>query len=175
MLLRHSPQKANLTLDREGWCSIQELVTNTDFSVRELVQIVQDDSKTRYAFMPSLGECLETGAPPDSIRANQGHSTSSVLMIFKKVIPPSVLYHGTGNEFIVQILKQGLLPIKRHHVHLSATVDVAEAVGGRRKQGFIVLQVDAKQMVADGLQLFISENNVYLANHVPSKYLKELK
>lgn len=173
MLLRHKPEKARLNLDSEGWCSIQQLVENTDFTLVELMNIVRDDEKSRYAVQPSFSECLQTGEPPTSIRANQGHSTSNVKMTFSKVIPPTKLYHGADDQYMDVIMKRGLLPMKRHHVHLSATVDVAEAVGGRRRHGYQVLEIDAKAMVADGLQFYISENGVYLADHVPAKYLKE--
>lgn len=174
MLLRHKPEKANLTLDLQGWCSIQQLVENTDFTLIELMNIVRDDEKLRYAVNPPFSECLQTGEPPIEIRASQGHSTSDVKMTFKKVIPPVILYHGADDQFFEIIMKQGLKPIKRHHVHLSSTVDVAEAVGGRRKKGYRVLEIDAKSMVADGLQFYISENNVYLSDHVPPKYLKDI-
>jgi len=163
MLLRHKPEKANLHLDREGWCSVAELFTNTDFKAEELYAIVHSDDKQRYAL----------SADKLKIRANQGHSTSDVRMTFKSVVPPPVLYHGADDGFIEIIFKKGLLPIKRHHVHLSATVDVAEAVGGRRKRGYRVLEVDAARMIADGLKFYISENGVYLADHVPPQYLKE--
>jgi putative RNA 2'-phosphotransferase len=173
MLLRHKPEKANLELSREGWCSIQELIENTDFTLVELMNIVRDDQKQRYATNPSFGECLRTGEQPTEIRANQGHSTKNVKMTFQKVVPPVVLYHGADDQFIDVIFKKGLMPIKRHHVHLSATVDVAEAVGGRRKNGYKVLEIDAKAMAADGFLFYISENGVYLADHVSAKYLKE--
>lgn len=173
MLLRHKPERANLTLDKEGWCSIQELIENTDFTLKELVEIVQNDSKGRYALNPTFGECLESGEQPEWIRANQGHSTDIVRMTFKKVMPPPVLYHGADAAFIDLIYKRGLLPMRRHHVHLSATVDVAEAVGGRRRSGYRVLQIDAARMVSDGRQFYISENGVYLVDHVPPQYLKD--
>lgn len=164
MLLRHRPEKANLTLNREGWCSIQQLITNTDFTEAELSSIVFDDDKSRYSFSKDAS----------SIRANQGHSTSNVRMTFEVTIPPPILYHGASEEFIDVIRKKGLLPMKRHHVHLSKTIDVAEAVGGRRRKGYIVLSIDAKQMLTDGYKFMISENGVYLSDHIPAKYLKEL-
>ncbi len=165
MLLRHKPEKAKLTLDREGWCSIEQLLTNTDFSRGELYDIVDQDEKSRYALSP---DAL-------NIRASQGHSTSGVKMTFKSAIPPPVLYHGATEQFIDQILKQGLKPMNRHHVHLSETLDVAETVGGRRKHGFVVLEIDAARMITAGLKFLISENGVWLIDHVPPEYLKEYK
>jgi putative RNA 2'-phosphotransferase len=173
-LLRHRPEAANLALDKEGWCSIQQLVQNTDFTIAELVQIVREDKKTRYSFEPALGVCLQSGEQPTSIRANQGHSTGDVKLSFKAVTPPVKLYHGADNTVLKKILKDGLLPMSRHHVHLSGDIETAESVGGRRRHGFVVLEIDAKAALADGLKFFISENGVYLAEHVPSKYLREL-
>jgi putative RNA 2'-phosphotransferase len=176
MLLRHKPEKANLTLDREGWCDILELTSNTDFTVEELEQIVADDSKQRYSIsyweMAPCGSDLKVVREPLKIRANQGHSTSKVKMTFKSAVPPPVLYHGADAERLHVILKDGLRPMNRHHVHLSDTLDVAEAVGGRRRRGYVVLEIDAKRALADGLKFFVSENQVWLIDYIPSKYLK---
>ena len=174
MLLRHKPEKANLTLDREGWCDIIELVNNTDFTVQELESIVANDSKQRYSIQ--YWEMADAGVPrtkePLRIRANQGHSTNTVKLTFKSAVPPPVLYHGADASFLKHILKEGLKPMNRHHVHLSATIDVAEAVGGRRMRGFVVLEINSKQAYADDVKFFISENGVWLVDHVHSKYLK---
>lgn len=163
-LLRHKPDAASLTLDREGWCLIDQLLANTDFTWEELEEIVAADKKGRYSF-----DSFAT-----SIRANQGHSTSEVRMTFKVAVPPTVLYHGTSSDVANHIMKEGLKPMNRHHVHLSADLDTASSVAGRRKGGVIIFTVDAKQMLSDGHKFFISENNVWLATSVPAQYLKEL-
>lgn len=158
-LLRHKPEAASLTLDKEGWCEVSQLVANTDFTVTELESIVAQDSKGRYAMRDGR------------IRANQGHSTDEVKMTFTKKVPPTVLYHGTPNGKVPVIMKEGLKPMKRHHVHLSQDTETASVVGKRRGE-FTVLTVDAKQMLADGYEFFLSENNVWLVDAVPPKYLK---
>lgn len=173
-LLRHRPEAANLDLDKEGWCSIQQLTENTDFTVDELFTIVREDKKQRYSVLPSFSEALQTGEQPTEIRANQGHSTHEVDITFKVAVPPVKLYHGADSRALAEIQKLGLLPMRRHHVHLSADVHTAEAVGGRRRSGHAVLEVDAKAMVADGIKFYISDNNVWLVDAVPPKYLKEL-
>ena len=81
-LLRHKPEKANLTLDREGWCDVDQLLANTDFTEIELKDIVASDTKGRYSFSP--GGLL--------VRANQGHSTDKVQLTFK----PSTGGHPTA-------------------------------------------------------------------------------
>lgn len=160
-LLRHKPEKANLTLDKEGWCLIDQLLANTDFTWDELEQIVAFDEKGRYSF----------DAFATSIRANQGHSTGAVRLTFNKAIPPTVLYHGTQLQTWETIRKQGLLPMRRHHVHLSASYDTAATVGGRRKGDLVVLSIDAKKMVADGIQFYLSDNGVWLVDMVDPRYI----
>jgi putative RNA 2'-phosphotransferase len=163
-LLRHAPEKANLTLDKQGWCLIDQLLANTDFTEEELSSIVFNDTKGRYSF----------DAFATSIRANQGHSTDTVKLTFKKAVPPVVLYHGTHDGAVENILKVGLQPMSRHHVHLSADLDTAQNVGGRRKRGVVVFTVDTKTMLANGYDFFLSDNGVWLVNTVPPPFLKVL-
>lgn len=49
-------------------------------------------------------------------------STPSKLLK-NMVEPPEYLYHGTTPEMISSILKGGLLPMRRHCVHLSLDID----------------------------------------------------
>lgn len=174
-LLRHRPEAANLVLDEEGWCSIEQLLTNTDFTLEELETIVAEDAKQRYAIR--YWEMEDSGVPttrePMDIRANQGHSTKSVKMTFKVAVVPPKLFHGADDKSLAVILKDGLKPIRRHHVHLSADVETAVDVGGRRKSGFTVLAINAKAMLADGHKFYISDNGVWLSDHVPPNYLTQ--
>lgn len=159
MLLRHSPEKANLTLDKEGWCNLDQLLENTDFTIEELREIVSTDSKGRYSF----GE--------NAIRANQGHSISEIKLTFKKAIPPTILYHGTTKDAWEKIKKTGLLPMNRHHVHLTEKLETAKAVGSRRRSGLVVLEIDCINMVAHKVQFLLSDNGVWLVDKVEPKYI----
>lgn len=89
---------------------------------------------------------------------------------FELGVPP-VLFHGTGSSSVADILKQGLVPMKRHYVHLSKDLETAIGVGSRRKQGFTILKIDAAKMLADGLKFFVSDNGVWLVTAVPAKYI----
>jgi len=53
--------------------------------------------------------------------------------------------------------------MKRHHVHLSATIETATSVGARRGTP-VILQVDAKAMVAEDFLFYRSENGVWLVD-----------
>lgn len=162
MLLRHSPEKANLTLDKEGWCNLDQLLENTDFTLDELREIVSSDAKGRYSF----GD--------NSIRANQGHSTSEVKLTFKKEVPPPYLYHGTTQDAWQKIKKQGLQPMNRHHVHLTDNLTTAKQVGSRRRSGLVLLEIDCINMVADKIHFYRSENGVWLVDKVEPKYIHEV-
>lgn len=164
-ILRHKPAVANIVLDKEGWTSIEILLMKTGILEADLNEIVRIDDKMRYSISLNL----------KNIRANQGHSTSDVRLTFEKAIPTGLLYHGAPDEVLDKIFKLGLLPMNRHHVHLSADIETANQVGGRRKKGFTVLEIDTKQMLDDGLKFFISKNGVWLVDRVPPKYLKEYK
>lgn len=165
-LLRHKPEAKNLKLDKEGWCDVLQLCRNADFTLEELQQIVAEDTKGRYTIRAEDGASF--------IRANQGHSTSAVKLTFKQAIPPVVLYHGADAKAVQQIWREGLKPMSRHHVHLSENLVTAHQVGSRRRTGYKIFQIDAKQMLTDGFKFFISENDVFLVDQVPPKYLMEL-
>ncbi|RZS34892.1 putative RNA 2'-phosphotransferase [Herbihabitans rhizosphaerae] len=165
--LRHAPDKIGIELDPAGWVSVEELLKalqDNGFPVTraELDIVVTTNDKQRFALD-------ETGT---RIRANQGHSVSVDLGL-PTVDPPDVLYHGTVEHALPAIEREGLRPMKRHHVHLSATVDTARTVGARRGRP-IVLAVDAAAMAADGAVFRLSENGVWLADTVPPRHLKRM-
>lgn len=62
--------------------------------------------------------------------------------------------------------------MERHHVHLSDNVATAQQVGSRRGAP-VVLTVQAAQMFADGHVFYQSENQVWLTDAVPPKYIVE--
>ena len=103
------------------------------------------------------------------IRANQGHSVQ-VNLALPPALPPEILYHGTVERYVASIREHGLLKGKRHHVHLSATRELAIVVGKRRGEPYVV-EVDARGMTATGLLFYRSENGVWLTEHVPARFL----
>jgi putative RNA 2'-phosphotransferase len=161
LLLRHDPAKAGITLDGEGWASVQELVDKAGFTKDELDEIVKTDDKKRYSF----------SGDRTKLKANQGHSVI-VDLALKELQPPDVLYHGTARRFVADILTKGLLKMQRHHVHLSTDTVTAEKVGKRRDSNPLILYIDAKQMHADGAKFYLSENSVWLTEFVDPKYIR---
>jgi putative RNA 2'-phosphotransferase len=163
-VLRHQPDSIGITLDAHGWTEIATLMSQAAkhgmrFKLENLHEAVRTSDKQRFALS-------EDGL---RIRANQGHSVA-VDLALPVTVPPDVLYHGTASRFIASIMKEGLRPGSRHHVHLSANTTTARTVGARHGAP-VILQVMAKQMQEDGFQFFVSANGVWLCDSVPPTYL----
>ena len=163
-VLRHKPEAWGLKLDSAGWCTVEALLAGAarngiDIPEAELLEIIQTNDKSRFTLSPDQRR----------IRAAQGHSVEVDLKMPVRV-PPPVLYHGTVRKFMAAIRSEGLKPMARHAVHLSATKDAAIAVGSRRGAP-VILVVDSFAMNRDGFTFQQSENGVWLTAAVPAKYI----
>lgn len=163
-VLRHKPESIGLTLNDNGWASVAEILKNRKlrFSLEELKFVVENNEKNRF----TLNEDFSL------IKANQGHSVE-IKLEFQKIVPPEILYHGTTQHFLASIQEKGLEKRQRHHVHLSIDIKTASNVGKRHGK-LIILAIDSKKMHEDGYQFYLSDNNIYLVDEVPAKYLTVL-
>ncbi|MER7308781.1 RNA 2'-phosphotransferase [Streptomyces griseoluteus] len=161
--LRHQPERIGLTLDPAGWVEIDTLLAAAaahgfPISRAELDHVVAVNDKRRFA--------VEGGR----IRASQGH-TVEVALGLPPATPPPYLYHGTVARSLDAIRAEGLRPMNRHAVHLSADRETATRVGARRGRP-VVLAVDAGAMHRDGHVFHVSANGVWLTDSVPPRYLR---
>jgi putative RNA 2'-phosphotransferase len=165
LLLRHQPEKGNLTLDKQGYANTLDVLNALNLDFSDLVELVYLDDKGRYEFNDDKSK----------IRARQGHSLKLKVDIdFKKYIPRSVVYHGTGLQNVDQILKSGLKSMNRQYVHLSKDIETATKVG-TRKGTPIILKIDApKAYYEGGINFYMSENGVILAKEIPAIYITKL-
>ncbi|MFC4464806.1 RNA 2'-phosphotransferase [Streptomyces xiangluensis] len=160
--LRHQPELIGLTLDEGGWVEIETLMAATAahgfrFTRAELDHVVATNDKRRFAIEGTR------------IRASQGHSIEVDLGL-APATPPAYLYHGTVERNLDAIRAEGLRPMNRHDVHLSADRETATRVGARRGRP-VVLSVDAAAMHRDGRVFRVSANDVWLTASVPQRYL----
>lgn len=164
--LRHNPGKYGLKLDEYGFVDLQDFLDAmnrmhhfqpklTEMKIRE---IMHNSDKERFE--------IKNG----KICALYGHSVPGIIKR-KKAIPPKVLYHGTAHRFLKSIEKEGLLPMGRQYVHLSTDIPMAESVGKRRDNNPAILMVDAEKAAKDGINFYIGNDEVWLCDHMPSKYL----
>jgi putative RNA 2'-phosphotransferase len=165
LVLRHQPEKIGLKLDEAGWVAVSELMQACNaggFPITRslLEEVVQTNDKKRFAFS-------DDGL---KIRASQGHSVE-VELAYAPLAPPEILYHGTATRFLDSIKEQGLLKGQRHQVHLSADRETAVRVGARHGEP-VVLVITSGQMHTEGFLFYLSENRVWLTDHVPPRYIK---
>ena len=107
LILRHKPEAIGITLDEHGWADVRKLIDGINQSeghtlnMEMLEEIVRTDEKQRYSF----------NEDHTLIRANQGHSIPVDVELEEKT-PPDILWHGTGEKYVVSIDAQGCcLPV----------------------------------------------------------------
>lgn len=164
LILRHQPEVVGLTLDPQGWVSIDELIAKyrkagSRFTREELMHVVETNDKKRFTVS-------EDGK---RIRAAQGHSVAVDLGL-APIEPPTTLYHGTATHSLDAIFAQGLIPRSRQQVHLSVDAETAHRVGQRHGKPAI-LSVEALRMHQQRHEFFLADNGVWLTDHVPTAYL----
>ncbi len=166
--LRHQPERLGLELEPGGWVGVDALLAamaahGMPLTRDELREVVAGNDKRRFAF--DAGE--------RRIRASQGHSVPVDLGL-APAAPPPVLWHGTSTRVLPAVLREGLRPMGRHHVHLSADPDTARRVGARHGRP-VVLAVDAAGLHAAGHAFLRSENGVWLTDAVPPERLRAVE
>ena len=165
LVLRHKPEAASVTMDKSGWVDVKALLAGCKnarkegVTLEQLEEVVATNDKKRFEFS-------EDGK---RIRASQGHSVE-VDLAYEPATPPAVLYHGTAGRNLNSIFADGLVKGKRHHVHLSVETETAKKVGARYGKP-VILVIEAERMHADGMEFFVSTNNVWLTDRVPTDYL----
>jgi len=165
LMLRHEPSKFGLTLDAEGYASLDEVLGALrsqvpDASVADIVAVVEtiEPDKRRFSI---LG---------DDIRANYGHSLTERIQ-HEPAMPPAILIHGTTESAAVRILVEGLAPMRRQYVHLTVDAVLAAKVGGRRGAP-VLLEVDTRAANAAGVVFYRANENFWLADSVPAAFLR---
>lgn len=166
LILRHQPDVIGISLDRNGWANVQELINGINktgkysIDMPMLEEIVRTDNKQRYSFNEDRSK----------IRANQGHSIN-VDVELKEAVPPEILYHGTGEKYVDSINAEGLKPKSRLYVHLSKDVETAVNVGSRHGKPIVYI-VASGEMYRQGYTFYLSENGVWLTKNVPVDFMK---
>lgn len=159
-LLRHNPGSADLEMSERGEVSLHFLAKAVGASVSTVREIVETDGKGRYAIEGRR------------IWATQGHSVP-VTVQHERLSEVGIIFHGTKWEFLESIMQKGLVRGERVHVHLSADIDTAITVAGRRKGDSIILKIDGERMLKDGHEILRSSNGVLLTDSVPWEYVLE--
>ena len=123
----------------------------------EIRAVVTDSDKKRFELRENR------------VRATYGHSFPIDLGL-EPVEPPPQLFYGTARDLAQSILRDGLRPRDRQYVHLSASVEEAQAVGKRRDPFPAIVVVDAKRARGDGVRFFAS-GPLFLVEGVPARFV----
>jgi putative RNA 2'-phosphotransferase len=167
--LRHNPADFGLTLDVEGWVPVQDLLDALrkrrnewrDLQIDDLAQVMAQSEKQRFVMHD------------DKIRAFYGHSVE-LKMQHEPAIPPVLLYHGTTPQAAKIIRIEGLKPMKRQYVHLSADEETARQVALRRSQRPVILRIDAFTASQQGIAFYLGNDKVWLADRIPPTFIRFL-
>ena len=189
--LRHGHHPP-VTATSAGWVLLEDLLSWPRISKQhttpgDLLEIARHNSKSRY----------EIGYRPSDrtyyMRAVQGHSRSDVhdddlLERCTEETLPGVLLHGTKWHLYEAIRDQGILPQAllaqeqgrsgkgkkgsegRRHVHLISEEDRGKDVlSGFRENATMVIAVDARHAMRQGVTFYRSKNGVILtSDRIPS-------
>lgn len=162
--LRHEPGLYGLELDEAGWVEIDDLIAGLrrqgrrTVSISDIEEVMRHPAGQRYEILDGR------------IRALYGHSFPASVKKNSEKPPPS-LFHGTARASVEKILAQGLLPMKRQHVHLSVDEKTAHTIGLRKDPNPAVLCVNSAHAFADGVNFFRGNTKVWLAEAIPADYL----
>lgn len=186
-ILRHMASELNLNMQSDGYVKVQDLlelnmktfaqIPLTSHTVDDIREAVRKDNKQRFSLLEENGELL--------IRANQGHTITTVESerLLKPILSAEevpVCVHGTYKEYMESILELGLKRMKRLHVHFSSGLPTdGEVISGMRRDVNVLIFLDVRKALEDGMKLYISDNRVILTEGfdgvVPVKYFEKVE
>lgn len=168
-VLRHHPEKYNLSMDNLGFVDINSLLAglnntskfNQVITRSDLVDMIKSLDKERFEIKD------------ERVRALYGHT---IPLLIKKVeiIPPDILYHGTTESAYQKIKIEGIKRMRRQYVHLAKEINVAISIGKRRTAEPIVLRIDAAKAYSEGVRFYDGGDDIYLVDYVDPKYISIL-
>lgn len=165
--LRHEPWHYELELDAEGWAPVDQLLD----ALRAKGGAWEAVDREALDTMIKLSAKRRFELVGDRIRALYGHSLPGRIER-QAARPPELLYHGTAPETWAVIRVEGLQPIRRQYVHLSADRGTAVAVGNRKSKSPVLLSVAAAEAAAEGVEFYVGNGAVWLALQVPAKFIR---
>ena len=166
-ILRHFPERFSVELDQHGFIPVTDLVEaiksrNRSFGwlkEEHVIALCETDEKGRYQ--------IKDG----KIRATYAHTISVDLSDLPKDNIPETLYYPTSEEEAPMLLERGISPMDRSFVHLSGTREKAVEAGMVSNENPIILRIDAKKMIEEGMEVYRAGREVYLTKEVPAGFV----
>jgi 2'-phosphotransferase len=179
-ILRHMSIQYNLSIDNCGYVKLNDILQLNleefkDITLDDIDNIVDSNDKKRLQTIVKDNEIY--------IRATQGHSKEVGSLINDKYaleeipIDTSILYiyHGTKNKYLESIKTTGLIRMSRKHIHFVEDLERDKQISGFKKESDLILKVDLKKCMIDGMKFYKSNNNVILTEGfdgiIPPNYI----
>jgi 2'-phosphotransferase len=182
-ITRHGAKDKGIYISDDGYILIKDFIDyiknnrGFDINIDQIKDIVDNCSKQRFEIK---------GDKCEYIRASQGHSSRlDVDVPFKNVVSHHeipIVIHGTFSNKIQTILGNGLSKMDRQYIHFTQgqTDGIPSGIpSGIRKNSNVLIYIDTKKAMDDGIEFKISNNNVILSNGkngiIDSKYFLKIK
>lgn len=161
-VLRHNPTRYGLTADRYGFVDLEAFLTIArrrypSVSSDRLRALIDEGDRNRFAVAEGR------------LRARYGHSIV-VEPAGEPITPPEWLYHGSDLARRERVMLDGVQPMDRRMVHLSATIDDAMSVACRKTAQPFIFRIEALAAHEAGIA-FYQESAVFLVAHVPAQFV----
>ncbi|KAL5747089.1 hypothetical protein ACOSP7_024088 [Xanthoceras sorbifolium] len=178
-ILRHMASELNLNMRSDRYVKVQDLlklnlktfanILLRSHTIDEIREAVRRDNKQRFSLMEDNKELL--------IRAVETESLLKPILSAEEV---TVCVRGTYKKYLESILESGLKRMKRLHVHFSCGLPTdGEVISGMRRDVNVLIFLDVRKALEDGMKLYILENKVILTEGfdgtVPVKYFEKIE
>jgi 2'-phosphotransferase len=178
-LLRHHAVEQGLKISEDGyvlWDDISKMEQFKQYTLSDVKYVVNTNDKKRFGIKEENGKLY--------IRANQGHShevASKIKqdeLLTKITEPLDMIVHGTTYQAFREIQKTGLKRMGRAQIHFA--VDDNFVTGNQQQSGIrgncqVLVYLDMKKAMDDGIEFYISENKVVLSPGVGEEGIIEPK
>jgi 2'-phosphotransferase len=160
-LLRHQAEMHGLVIRPDGYAmlsSLQDLDLFIGVTREDILTVVSQDSKQRFGIMEEDGNLW--------IRANQGHSLACVVSekLLQEITDPDMLpvcIHGTYEAAWESIRRDALDRMSRNSIQMAVGLpEDKEVKSGVRESAQVLIYIDVRQAMAQGIRFFRSANNV---------------
>ncbi|EKF39438.1 hypothetical protein MOQ_000337 [Trypanosoma cruzi marinkellei] len=164
-ILRHAADKMGIPISSGGYVHVDDILRckpfcNDPLALSHIALVVHTNDKKRFKMAYDDQHRLY-------IRANQGHSLAGInpeLRRIESATEVSVAIHGTYYSAWKEICACGYLStMTRQHIHFSrGLINDHCVISGMRYNVEVLLYLDVAKVLADGIELWESENGVLL-------------
>ncbi|MGC8663234.1 MAG: RNA 2'-phosphotransferase [Thermoplasmata archaeon] len=172
-ILRHFPEKFNVTIDEKGWAKIDEIAEGIRTKERKfrwlkpqhIEAFIITDPKGRFQMDTLEGK----------VRAVYGHSINVDLSDLPSDNLPEKLYYAIvpeEEEFVNEI---GIKPGERKWIHLSKTYEEAYIAGRHRSEDPLVLEINVKKAQEEGVEFHRATKTIYISKDIPPQFIKKAR